>query len=525
MTASNNDPITNGPINNGPIAEGPIAEGLILTVDLGTSSLRACLVDPALTIHHQVRQPVALMSGPDGRAEQNAAAIVAAALESIRGVCQWAEARGLVPRALCFSNAMASLVALDAGFNPLRPALTYADLRAHRQAAQLVQDYGRAFFHAAAAPMHASYWLPKFLWLASQGTDPSQIPHFCNIKDLLVQRLTGRLITDVSNAVSTGMCDARAGTWDPRLLDIAGLSAEQLPEVHPTTHRLPVLQEAGLPGGMQVVLGAMDGVLSSLGAGAFRPGQVTTAIGSSGACRVAAHSPLTGQEAALIWSYPLEPDLWFRGGAMNSGGLVTGWLVDLLFNEGRPKGCPGGEGAYEAMLAAAAEAGPGADGLICLPYLFGERTPIYDENARGVFFGLHGGHTRKHLARAGVEAILYAMYDMFRLVCPEESAGVEVRATGGYLRSELMLQIQADLFGLPVHIPAQFEGSTIGAAALALKALGRIKSYEALAPHLAARDTVLPNPAHTPVYRQAYGRFKALYRQLRPLFQPSRPAQ
>jgi gluconokinase len=490
-----------------------LSDAHILTADLGTSSLRVSLVSPALKIRRQSKGAITLDTGPDGKAEQDAEAILQKAQEAIREVAVWARKAGLAVDALCFSNTMASLIPLDASFRPLRPALTYADTRAGQEVTHLAQEYGRAFFCPTGAPLHASYWLPKLLWLKNNGLALDQVPHFCTIKDLLVHRLTGRFITDNANAVSTGMCDAQKGDWDPRLLEIAGLSTEQLPEIHLTTTVLDPLPAAGLPAGMKIVLGAMDGMLSSLGAGAFRPGQVTTMIGSSGAVRLAARSPLTDERAIRIWSYPLDDTIWMRGGAMNSGGLVTRWLAETLTDSGES-----GDSAYAALMESAARVPPGAEGLLFLPYLFGERSPIYDENARGVYFGLHSGHHRGHLARAGIEGILFALYSMFEPIRPKDTEEVEIRATGGYLRSELMLQIQADLFGLPIRVLADYEGSTIGAAVLARKALGQIASYDALSDAFRIETEFLPDPERTARYRESYTAFRTLYRQLQPLF-------
>jgi gluconokinase len=257
----------------------------------------------------------------------------------------------------------------------------------------------------------------------------------------------------------------------------------------------------------------MDGLLSSLGAGAFRPGQVTTTIGSSGACRVAAQMPLIGEGPLRTWSYPLDEGLWIRGGAMNNGGLVTRWLVENFSKSGSAD-----DGAYRDFFEAAGAVAPGADGLLFLPYLYGERAPIYDEHARGVYFGLTAAHSRAHLARAGLEGILFALYSIYDMVRGDEATST-IRATGGYLRSELMLQIQADIFGLPIATPENLEGSVVGAAMLGMKALDVIQDYAELDHLLPTLRTFEPEEARHAVYQENYQRFKALYRAVKPLFQ------
>lgn len=491
----------------------------IISVDLGTGSVRACLVNQSLEILNKVVRPLSLITDPSGKAVQDTQKIIKTAYACIRETLKWGIRNDAAPYALCFSNASASLVCLDSDFKPSGPALTYADLRASKESQFLIKTYGNDTFRRTAAPVHASYWLPKFLWLTNSGYDLSQSSYFCTIKDLLVFQLTGQFVIDKSNAAATGMCNAITGDWDERLLAIAGIRADQLPKVHPTTAIFtPIHAEEALsintPPNLKIVLGAMDGVLSSLGAGAFKPGQVTTMIGSSGACRVAADSPLIDQDKLKTWSYPLDDQIWIRGGAMNNGGLVTKWLVQNFSGSQKAS-----DKSYHELFEAAEKIEPGANGLIFLPYLFGERAPIYDEDARGVYFGLRNSHHLGHFARAGLEGILMALYSIYETIHPDKEDAVEIRATGGYLRSELMLQIQADIFGSQIKIPQNLEGSIIGAAALALKACGAIETYDEIVKFITIERQIQPNMANAQKYQAVFRHFKVLYEHLQPVFQ------
>jgi gluconokinase len=490
----------------------------IIAVDLGTSSVRAGLVTPSLEVLTQTRIPVSLHTDASGMAEQTAHEIITASLECIEEIFRYAQATGAHQLALCFSNAMGSLVCLDSDYHPIQPALTYMDLRSAKDAEDLLTTYGREFFSQTATPMHACYWLPKFLWLHRTGRIGQNWRYYGSIKDLLVYQLTGQFMTDYSNAVSTGMCDVNTGDWDQRLLDIAGISRTQLPVIRPTTTVLEsksVLPAAhsNFSHNLKIVLGAMDGVLSSLGTGAFKPGQVTTAIGSSGACRMAARSPLTEPEAYGVWSYPLDENIWFRGGAMNNGGLVTKWLADT-FSETRKSD----QDDYDDLFDLATFVKPGSDGLIFLPYLYGVRAPIYDEHARGVYFGITPIHTRGHLVRAGLEGILFALYSIFERLQKTTPSNQDIWCTGGYIKSDLMLHIQADIFGRPIHVPNTSEGSTIGAAMLAFKALKQIEAYEDLSDLIITERIITPNRTAHQTYQEIYTNFIAIYQQLKPLF-------
>lgn len=198
---------------------------------------------------------------------------------------------------------------------------------------------------------------------------------------------------------------------------------------------------------------------------------------------------------------------------MNNGGLVTQWLAEN-FSQKRDSS----EKAFREMLTTASQIEPGADGLLFLPYLFGERAPIYNESARGVYFGLHSRHRRGHFARAGLEGILYALYSIYEILQASANKINGIRATGGYLQSQLMLQIQADIFGKTILIPSEREGSLIGAAALAWLSLGKIDSFEDLAEFFTIENQFNPNSSSHKIYMENYPRYKGIYRQLAPIF-------
>jgi len=488
----------------------PKSNAFLISIDLGTSSIRVALTNNELKVIFLKQFPVSLQMDGLGKAVQDADEIIKLALDGLSTVLKWADANQVKPIGICFSNASASLVGLDEDFQPLAPALTYLDLRSRAQAENLLALHGSDAFRFTGAPVHASYWLPKFQWLAATNPAVHKAAYFCTIKDLLVYRLTGQFMTDVANAGADGMCDVRTMDWDPKLLKLAGIERGQLPQVAPTTAILDLAPVVNIPelrkhSDLKIILGAMDGLLASLGAGAFLPGQVTTTIGSSGACRVAARMPLTEGDPLLIWSYPLDKDIWFSGGAMNNGGLVTKWLVENFSLSGIAD-----ERGYEAFFSEAASVNAGAEGLIFLPYLYGERAPIYTENARGVFFGLTAQHKRAHFSRAGLEGILFALYSIYTIVQPAGNSQ-PIQVTGGYLKSDLLLQIQADIFGVTIETRENLEGSVIGAAMVGMKALGVIRDYQDVTAMLPVDRVFLPDEQNHKTYQHHYKRFKKLH--------------
>ncbi len=487
----------------------------VISLDMGTSSVRACLIDDSLKILYQRSISVNLNSGLDGCAEQSAEEVIDASLSCLADVSSWAAKNSISPMGLSLSNAVGSLVILDEQNNIIGPALTWADTRSANEAEVLKKDLGKELYTLTACPMNASYWLPKLLWLKKIGKPSSPKVHFCTLKDLLILRLTGQYVTDASNAAATGLRNAVSGTWDELALREADLIIQQLPRILDTTTVLPLvkneyLAKTGMDDSMVVILGATDGVLSSLGVGAFEHGQVTSMIGTSGACRMASRQPDLSDPKQRLWSYPLTTEIWIRGGAMTNGGLVTQWFAENFFH--------GETDPLASMLNEAAMVEPGAGGVIFLPYLYGERSPIYNENARGVFFGLHGSHNRAHLARAALEGVILALATIFELLRDSGDRVKEVRATGGYVRSPLLLQIQADIFDFPVFVPENYEGSSIGAAALAFLSLGRFTDLTPVRDAIRIDRVVEPNRRNQKLYADQLMQFKEIYTRISPLF-------
>jgi gluconokinase len=413
---------------------------------------------------------------------------------------------------------VSSLVQLNIDYQPVGNFLTYADTRSFKEAENLRKQYHPDFFKNSAVPLHASYWLPKIQWLKNNGQIYSSSKYFCTIKDLLVYRLTGRFVIDHSNAVATGICDANTLSWNPAFLELMGLDSSNFPEILPTIEKIELLPEIksefGLPKDALLVLGATDGVLSSLGAGAVSPGQVTTMIGSSGACRIAANKPLLNNEN-VTWSYPLADGIWIRGGAMNSGGLVAEWLFDCFYPD---LGTSNQKTKFQKVFQEIKTVPAASDGLIFLPYIFGERAPIWDEKARGVFFGIHERHNRAHFTRSVFEGIIYSLFSIFEIIQTDELNEIEIRATGGYIRTEELLQLQADIFNHEIHIPDDHEGSSIGAAALAFYSLGIYKNLRETSDLVGIKKILKSNENNRIPYQEAYRNFISLYSALKPEF-------
>jgi len=259
------------------------------------------------------------------------------------------------------------------------------------------------------------------------------------------------------------------------------------------------------------VVGACDGVLANLGVGAIERGQMAVTIGTSSAVRTVVSQPRTDPQARTF-CYALTEQHWVVGGASNNGGILLRWLRDNFCQPEVEQAKQAGLDAYQVMLAAADKIAPGSEGLICLPYLSGERAPHWNGQARGIFFGLGLHHQRSHLIRSTLEGILFAVYSIRLALQDLTGTAQAIRASGGFARSSIWLQLMADLCGDEVQVPQVTEASGFGAAVLAMYATGAIDRLEDVQSLVRIRDRYQPDATKTEIYHQLYPLFDRLYR-------------
>ncbi|MFB9239425.1 gluconokinase [Plantactinospora siamensis] len=496
----------------------PRRSGVVIGVDLGTTSTKAVAYDTGGRSlgSHSVAYP--LDEPHPGYAEQDPNLIWEAVLETTRTVVADLDR----PVAgLSFSTAMHGLIGLDAGGDPLTPSVTWADSRASAQAERLRSAPGGLELHRrTGTPLHPMAPLPKLVWFAEEAPELfRRVAHWVGIKDLVLRRLCGELVTDHSVASGTGLLDIHRLDWDAEALTIAGIRPDQLPRLVPSTTVLPALtpdaaRATGLPAQTPVVVGAGDGPLANLGLGAVRPGVAACSIGTSGAIRVMVERPSVDPQGR-VFCYALTEDRWAVGGAINNGGIVLNWAGEALAPDL-------GEHPEEELLALAARAPAGSDGLIMLPYLLSERAPHWSALPRGAYVGLTNAHRREHLVRAAIEGVCQQLALVLQSVRAAGNEVHEVRASGGFARSPLWRQLLADALGMDVQFPAGHEGSSFGAALLGMQALGLIPSVDVAADLVEITETVQPEPKAAETYAALLPLFADLYDALGPTYQALR---
>ena len=497
---------------------------VMIGADVGTTGCRAVVFRPDGTALTAASREYPLYTPQPGWAEQDAEEIYQALVATVREALATAALPPEAEIGMCLSTFFHSIMPVDESGQPLHRMLIWADTRGARYVERLAAERDAAALYARTGCMLSPmYPLVKILWFKEERPDIfRRTARFVSVKEYILFRLLGRFVVDRSIATGTGMYDIKGWRWDAELLELLGLDVGQLSRVEATTHVESGLRPAaaaalGVSPALSVVLGAGDGVLSNLGTGAIGPGQVATMIGTSGAVRTVMNRPFSHPERRT-WCYNLTDRHWAAGVAMNSGGIALRWLRDTLGEAERAAAAASGRDAYDALTAMAAQVAPGSDGLVALPFLSGERAPMWSAKSRGVFFGLTLNHGRPHLVRAMMEGVMYCMYGIFQPV--REAAGrvTEIRAAGSFTRSPLWVQMMADVFGLPVAVPGEPSGSAYGAALLGLYAQGLIADLDAAAAKVPVTARYEPDAANHRVYQEYYRLFEELAAKLTPEF-------
>ncbi|MGC1306487.1 MAG: gluconokinase [Phormidesmis sp.] len=497
----------------------------IIGIDIGTTSTKVILFanDGALvnrqTMHYPLRSP-----HPDIK-EQDPKEIYRAV---IQGVCkitteQPAEIKNLI--GLSFSTAMHSIMAVDDQGELLTNSITWADRRAAPWADKLRQHCdGHALYRRTGVPIHPMSPLTKIMWLREDQPELFQkAAKFISIKEYILYRWFGEYVVDYSIANTSGLFNLNTFDWDGAALTFAGIDASRLSQLVPTTHILKSMDaEAascmGIPVDLPVVMGASDGALANLGVGAIAPNTVTVTVGTSGAVRAMLCEPKTDPKERLF-CYTLTEDYWVVGGATNNGGIILRWAKDTLASSAVNTAELLQQDPYDILTAIAATIPPGSARLIFHPYLAGERSPLWDANARGSFFGLELNHTKAHMIRAVLEGVVYNLNAI--LTALEETVGpaTSIQATGGFARSDLWRQMLADVFNQPVTIPEVYEGSCFGAAVLGLYALERIPNLEQVSSMIKVSQIHKPIPENVERYQIIIPLYQQLLDSLLPFYQ------
>jgi len=396
--------------------------------------------------------------------------------------------------------------------------ITWADNRAADIATSLRNSaHGPTLYEQNGTPIHAMAPLSKIIWLQQEAADIFGRTHkFISIKEYIWHKLFNCFEIDYSIASATGMFNITSLQWSSLALELAQIGEDRL-STPVNTDRIrrgmntSVAELLNIPADTPMLIGSSDGCLANVGSFAVRRGDTALTIGTSGAIRMTTSTP-ESDPRERIFSYVLADGYYVCGGATNNGGNVLQWYSEQVLGR---RGADATE--VERLVAEADTVVAGCEGLVFLPYLLGERAPVWDAHAKGVFFGVRSIHDQRYFLRAILEGVSYSLRQIGASL--EETIGPidRIYASGGFSKSPIWLQLMADIFQKKVVVTGSADASAVGAAQLGFYALGVLPGLDAAASLVKVESVYEPDPGRAAVYEHNYGVFTELYSRLKDL--------
>ena len=498
----------------------------LIGIDLGTSGTKTVLFDEtgrviaSSTVEYPMYQP------KNGYAEQDPADWVNAAKTSVRAVMAKSGVKKEDVRGIGISGQMHGLVMLDKDNCVLRRSIIWCDQRTAAEVEEMNRIAGRdKLVEITANPALTGWTAAKILWV--RNNEPQifeRVAHILLPKDYLRFILTQEYATEVSDASGMQLLDVPNRCWSDELLTLFGIDKAWLGKVYESCEVTGELtkemaDELGLCAGTIVVGGAGDNAAAAIGTGVVTDGKAFTTIGTSGVVFAHTSSISIDKPGRVHTCCAAVPGAWHVMGVTQGAGLSLKWFRDQFCDSEKAAAALMGVDPYYLMDKAALESPIGANKLLYLPYLMGERTPHLDPDARGVFFGLSGMHTRRDMLRAVMEGVTYSLRDCVE-VFREMGVNVsDMMACGGGGSSPVWRQMLADLYACPVKTVDSKEGPALGVAILAAVGAGLYASVpEACGAIVHTANVQEPVAENIPEYEKYYRMYRSIYPALKDRF-------
>jgi gluconokinase len=419
---------------------------------------------------------------------------------------------------ICFSSAMHSVLPIDKNGVPLGNAIVWSDNRAKKEADDLKNsDLGKTLYKTTGTPIHAMSPLNKITWLKNNDRNRFTASRkFLSIKTYIIQQLTGEYVVDYSIASATGLLNIYSLQWEDNALKHAGIDKANLADVVPVFYSPKKLKKEyqtslGLHDKVKLIVGSSDGCLATLGAGVWEDGKATVTLEESGAIRVMSNEVLQDEQQRLF-NYVLTEGRYISGGPTNNVGSVFEWYAKQFGDFRKAFDL---EDCMENLIADATKVPAGSEGLIFLPYLQGERAPIWNANARGVYFGLNIKHEQKHFVRATIEGVMYAFYSIGKTL-EEQRSFKSLSANGTFASFPLWMQMMADVFNKPVQIKQNSGPDSVACGGFLVSAteLGMYKNLDEAAQKVKLLDSFHPHQQNHSLYMKHFAIFERLSTKL-----------
>lgn len=487
----------------------------LLGIDIGTGSLKGLAVDKTGTVLSTQQFSYPLIQDTEDQCEQDPNLIWQALIMCIHKLVSDLQSN---PSGIVLSSAMHSLILMGENDVPLTNIITWADNRAGNIAERIQKSaMGEMLYEQTGTPIHAMSPLCKIIWFRENNKEIfDQTKKFISIKEYLWFKIFQVYETDYSIASATGLMDIESLQWNENAMSLAGINSNRLGKLVDTnyvrTNPIPsIAKDLNIPSTTSFVIGASDGCMANLGSFATGKGIAALTIGTSGAVRVASPKPVYNF-SAMTFNYRLDANTYICGGPTNNGGVVLKWYAQNFLKKSLTSASD-----YQELLKKINTTSPGAEGLVFLPYILGERAPIWNSDSCGVFFGIKSHHTQEHFTRAVIEGISMALYNIAENMERCGLAIEQINVSGGFVHSTEWLQIIANIFRKKICLINTSDASALGAAYLGMKTLRIIGDYKELTPK--NTKDILPDDKVADTYKVQYQRYQDLYKSLIPFMQ------
>ena len=496
-------------------------KNLLLGIDIGTSACKVALFDSNGCVLGQSTKSYKVYYPGPGCVEQNPEEWWDKVCEAIKETVVNSKVDAKEIAGIGIDGQSWSAIPVDKAGRVLHNTPIWMDTRASDICQKTVERVGfDHIFGISGNSFEPTYSTPKILWFKQHLPDIYRETYmFLQSNSYIAMKLTGRMTQDVSQGYGVHSFNIKNASWDDGLCQELGFDREKLPEIYKCHEVIgEVTKEAalltGLAVGTPVVAGGLDACCGTLGAGVIKAGQTQEQGGQAGGMSICQSSAIAHPK--LILGYHVVPDLWLlQGGTVGGGGAVKWFKQELgAYEEAVAKAT--GVDAFKIMDQEAAGIKAGSDGLIFLPYMAGERSPLWDKDAKGVFFGLGYDKTRAHMIRAVMEGCAYALYHNIKTAEEVDVYIDELVAMGGAANSRLWTQMKADITGKTIKVPTSDTATTLGAAILAGVGTGVYKSFsEATDKTIVITRIHEPDMAAHKKYLEYYKIYLEIYEKLK----------
>ena len=420
--------------------------------------------------------------------------------------------------AVGIAGQMHTHVYLDQDNNLLRNAITWMDQRSQPIVDRInsQEENKELIFKITANFLTPTYTAPNIIWVKeNQPEIYAKTKKILLAKDYVKFKLTGKMVTDYSDAAGTMLFDTKNMKWSDELFDLYQIEKSLMPSLAPSAAVIAEISEkaaeiTGIPAETPVINGSADHAAAALGAGVTDPGEVAAILGTAGVISVVSDKRIGDpDERIFCWNYCLE-DKWVNLAPMQTAGAALNWFKNNFDEDNK--------NAFNNYNQNIINIEAGSDGLIFLPYLMGERAPIWDSDAKGVFFGLRMNHSKYHFVKAIMEGVSFAFKNNLEVM---EELGIEInemKFLGGGSKSENWMEIMAGVLNKKIKVVIGSETGALGISIMCGLALGIYESPKQASELLASENKDYFKKEMNKNYQENYNKFKKLYLNLKPLF-------